>query len=106
MEDDVFLDRCRPDLGRPLVLGPEVDLLASFRRKSAGGVGIVGSALNKDVVLGFLSRQDEDYRMHVSIDLAGSVGFRKAPPANSIGRFMPGDCWIGWYSGGRTHVFI
>ena len=46
---------------------------------------IKGSA----AVLGSSRCQDEDYQMHVSIDLAGSVGFRKAPPAKSIGRSCP-----------------
>jgi hypothetical protein len=40
------------------------------------------------------------------INLTGGVVFRKAPPANSTRRFMPRDCWIGWDSVVRTHVFV
>ena len=41
--------------------------------------------------------------MLVLIDLAGDE-FRKAPPAISIGRLMPVDCWIGWDSVVCTHI--
>lgn len=56
-------------------------------------------------VLGFFSFQGfnrpDDYP-HRS---GWTVVFRKAPPANSTGRLMLGDCWIGWYSIVRTRVF-
>jgi hypothetical protein len=41
--------------------------------------------------------------MPVIVDL--SIEFRKAPPINSTGRLVPGDCWIGWDFVIRTYVF-
>jgi hypothetical protein len=57
---------------------------------SAGGVGTTSVALSK----GSNSRQDVICRMRVP-GSGWSVMFRKASPANFIGKFMPGDCWIG-----------
>ena len=57
------------------------------------------------VVLGFFSRQDDDLSDDYPHRSGWTVVFRKAPPTNSIGRLMPGDCWIGWYSIVRTRVF-
>jgi len=57
------------------------------------------------VVIGSYSRRDEDLPDAGPHRSSWTVVFRKAPPANSTGRLMPGDCWIGWYSIVRTRVF-
>ena len=57
------------------------------------------------MVLGSYSRRDEDLPDVGPHRSGWTVVFRKAPPANSTGRLMPGDCWIGWYSIVRTRVF-
>jgi hypothetical protein len=61
--------------------------------------------LIKVVVLGFLSRQDKDLPDAYPSSSGQSVEFRKAPLANSLGRLLPGDCWIGWNLVVRTHIF-
>ena len=58
------------------------------------------------VVLGSYSRRDDDLPDVGPHRSGWTVVFRKPPPANSTGRPMPGDCWIGWYSIVRTHVLL
>jgi hypothetical protein len=72
----------------------------------AGSVEATSLASIKEVVLGFhpaLSWRSIECMSH---RFGKSVGFRKAPLANSIGSFMPKVCWIGWYLVLCTRVFI
>jgi hypothetical protein len=56
-------------------------------------------------VEGFLSLQEEDLLHALCSMIWPEWEFRKAPPTNSLGRLMPGDCWIGWDPIIRTNVF-
>jgi hypothetical protein len=78
---------------------------SSSPRKPAGGVGAAGMAWIKAAVLEFLSHEDEDLLAACPPWSGRGVKFRKAPSANSLWRLMPGDCWIGWNSVERTHIF-
>jgi hypothetical protein len=57
-------------------------------------------------VLGFLLHQEEDPFDVFPLCSGWSVEFWKAPPANSIGRVMPGYCWVEWDSVRRNHVVV
>jgi hypothetical protein len=63
-----------------------------------GDVGAVGLVQKRD---GSRLSSHVKIRMPISMDM-----FQKAPPANFIGCFIPGDCWIKWDSVGLTRVFI
>jgi hypothetical protein len=58
-----------------------------------------------EVVLGFFSRQDEDLSVAYPHRSGGSVMFQKASPVKFNARYDE-DCWIGWYSFVRYHVFV
>jgi hypothetical protein len=64
-----------------------------------------GSAYIKAVVLGFLTRQDEDL-LDVDLSSNQSDEFRKVPATNKIVHLLSVVRWIGWYSIARTHAFI
>jgi hypothetical protein len=64
-----------------------------------------GSAYIKAVVLGFLTRQDEDL-LDVDLSSNQSDEFRKVPATNKIVHLLSVVRWIGWYSIARSHVFI
>jgi hypothetical protein len=71
----------------------------------AGVTGSVGAAGLANDGGGLFWRQDEDLSDTYSHRSGGSVVFRISPPVYSTGRFMPGDCQLGWDSVMRTHVF-
>ena len=94
--------RANEGLGAPASLG-----------RRGGGLGHGGRRRGgrpiyriKAVVLVSYSRRDEDLPEAGPRRSGWTVVFRKAPPANSTGRLVPGDCWIGWYSIVRTRVFL
>jgi hypothetical protein len=57
------------------------------------------------MVLGFLSRQDEDRLMPAIIDPVRLLSFGRLRRRTSLGD-MPEDCSIGWYSVVHTHVLF
>jgi hypothetical protein len=73
-----------------------------------GVTGSVGLLVLRiiEAVLEFFSRQEEDLSDAYPYRFGGSVMFRKDLPVYSTGRFMPGDCLLGWDSVMCTHVFL